>query len=35
MYVQVWTEDGDGDDWQCAQTLAAPGGYIISFYFKQ
>ncbi|KAL3700400.1 hypothetical protein R1sor_018422 [Riccia sorocarpa] len=23
--IKVWTEDGDGDDWRCVQTLAEPG----------
>lgn len=23
--IKVWTEDGDGDDWHCAQTLGPPG----------
>lgn len=27
-YLQVWAEDGDGDDWRCVQTLAEPGRYV-------
>lgn len=23
--IKVWTEEGDGDDWSCAQTLGPPG----------
>jgi WD40 repeat protein len=23
--MQIWKEDGDGDDWRCVQTLAEPG----------
>ncbi|XP_024358703.1 protein CIA1 isoform X2 [Physcomitrium patens] len=23
--IKIWTEEGDGDDWHCAQTLGPPG----------